>query len=227
MFTYRHRELKFKILLQEDPRQLQETGQEQATPTLPHATFILAMSSQVPPGCQRLTALPQTLPWGMPLLGPESEDGGRGRKPAWLLGSGLVSRDRVYSSEPLPTGGQRTISATHALGRVFKAMVDVGAAGLGWWGRVGRAGGHPGPGGLLHLLLQHQSSIDIRPCRGIAPEALRQGGVLGRRLLPARSLSTEWATAPLSREGLLGTHTGCSRKKGGRGSGWWWGSPAP
>lgn len=58
------------------------------------------------------------------------------------------------SSELVSTAGQRAVKAT--LGGMFEAVVDVGTAGGGCRAWVARAGCHPDPGGLFHLLLlQH------------------------------------------------------------------------
>lgn len=47
-------------------------------------------------------------------------------KPGWA----------VAASQPLPTGGQRATKATRALGRMFKAVIDVDAVGWACWGGV-------------------------------------------------------------------------------------------
>lgn len=133
---------------------------------LPHAVFSLIMSLWVRPGGQGRSN--HRHPRGDSLsqaLSGRTCQGTPTREPVWPLGS----------SELVSTAGQRTVKA--ALGGMFKAVVDIGAAGLGCRARVARAGGHAGLGGLFHLLLlQHQSCIDIRPCRGTVTEDHGQGG---------------------------------------------------
>ena len=127
------------------------------------------------------TAAPR--PWGGGWVkGPPQRSPCGPSGQGWWAGTGAPA-----PSELLPIVRSRATQATLALGRMFKAVVDIDTVGRARRGRVLWAGGRLGRSHrLLLLLLLHQSWVDIRPCRGTDTEDHGQeSGVLdaGRRRL--------------------------------------------